>query len=206
MAETNYIYSIATDTANAAVIGRTLQNEIEASAIVTAVERIDTSGDVLDVVMKDIISAGDQTILDAIVAAHTGIQSAPPVQKMKIVHSEVESLTLLIEGFSGLATLDDDTNIDFTLTEGREVEGASLFVYDHNPGDYVQVEFWEPVTPSKVKSYGKNVYIPPSGEVFEIRGDETSAIPSGFIMRIIYTSTATTGPQPRIGCNVRWQH
>jgi len=200
--ETKYTYDFTGRLAR----GKDLSQEIAATSIPIAVERIDRLGDSLDVVMKDVLIAGDVTILDAAVAAHTGIAPPIPVDRVKIVHTEVEELTLLIHGFSGLATLNDVTNIDYTLTEAREIEGASLFVYDHTPGDKVDIEFWEPTGPSLVKQYGCDVTIPPSGELAEIRGDETSAIPSGFIMRIVYTSVGTTGNQPRVGCNVRWQH
>jgi len=80
MAATNYTYSIATDTASGAVHPRSLDAEIRASAIVTALEGITTGGDVLTVTMKDSLSAGDESTLDGIVGAHTGTVTAatPP--------------------------------------------------------------------------------------------------------------------------------
>jgi len=72
MANTNYTYSIAGDTASGAIHPRSLDAEIRASAIVIALEGLTTGGDVLTVAMKDALSAGDETILDGLVAAHTG--------------------------------------------------------------------------------------------------------------------------------------
>ena len=51
-------------------VGLTL--EIQASAIVTALLRIDTVDTTVSIWFKDALSSGDQTILAALVAAHTG--------------------------------------------------------------------------------------------------------------------------------------
>lgn len=72
MAATKYTYSISTDFPNTKVASDSLVLEIQSSAIVTALDRIDTSGDVCDVWFKDVLSSGDQTILDGLVAAHAG--------------------------------------------------------------------------------------------------------------------------------------
>ena len=73
MAQTKYTYSIATDTANAKLANSKLKSEVQASAIVTAIDYINSLGDVLDIYMKDVLSAGDETVLDGVVAAHDGV-------------------------------------------------------------------------------------------------------------------------------------
>ena len=65
-------YSIANDTLNGAYAGDSLTSEIQASAIVTALDSINTEDDDLNIVFKDTLSGGDTTILDGIVAAHDG--------------------------------------------------------------------------------------------------------------------------------------
>jgi len=72
MAQTKYTYSVATDTLNAVVDVDTLDNSVRTSAIVTALDYTNVFGDVLDIFMKDALSVGDETILDGVVAAHTG--------------------------------------------------------------------------------------------------------------------------------------
>jgi len=72
MAATNYTYSVATDTANAKVHPKSLDQEIRASAIVIALEGVGQSLDVLTITMKDALSTGDETILDGVIAAHQG--------------------------------------------------------------------------------------------------------------------------------------
>jgi hypothetical protein len=79
MAQTKYTYSIADDTANAKV-SDSLQVEIGDSAIITALDYISQTGDVLDIYMKDALSAGDETILDGVVSAHDGVQLVEPAE------------------------------------------------------------------------------------------------------------------------------
>ncbi|MHC4618504.1 MAG: hypothetical protein ACYTEQ_12215 [Planctomycetota bacterium] len=81
MAATKYTYSISGDTANGIVNSSSLNAEIDASAIVTSLSYIETSGNVLDIWFVDALSGGDETILDGVVAAHTGEPPLPgPVE------------------------------------------------------------------------------------------------------------------------------
>ena len=81
MAETTYTYSISQDIIAGAVDPTRLSHEIDDSSISTALARIDTSGDTLDVVFADALSAGDKTTLDGdttnpcggIIGNHSGI-------------------------------------------------------------------------------------------------------------------------------------
>ncbi len=72
---TKYSYSISSSTANGRVNSSDLENEIQASSIVTALDRIDTGGDNLDIWFKDVLAAGDVTILTGVVNAHAGQES-----------------------------------------------------------------------------------------------------------------------------------
>jgi len=72
MALTKYTYSISVDFPNSIVDTSRLTDEIRVSAIVTALNRIDTAADNCDVWFNDALSGGDQTLLDGIVAVHSG--------------------------------------------------------------------------------------------------------------------------------------
>ena len=72
MSATKYTYSISTDFPNHKVNSAALIFEISSSAIVTAPDHVDTEGDVCDIWMKAALSEGDETLLDAVVAAHMG--------------------------------------------------------------------------------------------------------------------------------------
>ena len=69
---TEYVFSIQNDFPNHKVASDRLTLEIQASSIVTALERIDTDGDACDIWFKAALSAGDETTLDGIVATHSG--------------------------------------------------------------------------------------------------------------------------------------
>jgi hypothetical protein len=88
MAATKYTYSISTDftgleasSPNTTALGA----EIQTSAIVTALDYINTSGDDCDVWFKAALSSGDEDILDALIAAHTGAPSEPVPQEVTLV-------------------------------------------------------------------------------------------------------------------------
>lgn len=90
MAATKYAYSISTDFPNHKVATDRLTGEIRTSAIVTALDAITTSGDSCDVWFKDALSVGDKTLLDGVVAEHSGEPLEPvlPVQSVKIVDAQ----------------------------------------------------------------------------------------------------------------------
>lgn len=96
MAETTYTYSVASDMPGGAVNIGKLADEIQASSIVTALERIDLAGDVLDVIFKDALSAGDKTTFDGdttgpaggLLAAHDNTASLPDTQTVKLDTTE----------------------------------------------------------------------------------------------------------------------
>lgn len=69
---TTYTYSISTDFPNHAVSSDRLTVEIRESAIVTALDCINTIGDACQIVFKADLSSGDESILDGLVAVHSG--------------------------------------------------------------------------------------------------------------------------------------
>lgn len=74
MAATKYTYSIQGDFPNQAVAPARLQQEIEDSAMSSAlITHINTNDDDCDVWFEDPLSVGDETILDGLVAAHSGL-------------------------------------------------------------------------------------------------------------------------------------
>lgn len=72
MADTSYFFSIQNDFPSHKVSLDRLAQEIRQSPIVIALSHLSTSGDVCAVVFKDPLSAGDETILDGLVATHSG--------------------------------------------------------------------------------------------------------------------------------------
>ena len=101
MAATKYTYSIQNDTPNHKVATDRLTVEIQASAIVTALDYINTNGDVLDIWFKAELSSGDHDILSAVVAAHSG---EPLPSSTQDVNLKSSAITLLSQekGFQDL--------------------------------------------------------------------------------------------------------
>lgn len=91
MAETTYTYSIADDFPDGAVNTAKLATEIAASAITIALARVDTVDDDCNIVFRDALSAGDQTVLDGdttgpaggLIAAHDNTPNEPDEQPVK---------------------------------------------------------------------------------------------------------------------------
>jgi hypothetical protein len=73
MAKTTYQFSISTDFPNAEVHGAKLKAEVAASSI-AAVCCVSRAGDFCDVTFDDALSAGDETTLNGLVAAHDGVK------------------------------------------------------------------------------------------------------------------------------------
>lgn len=90
MADALYTYSVQDDFPNHKVDLSRLQQEIRDSAIVVALRDILVEGDDCNIWFKDALSSGDETILDGIVAVHSGEPLAPklPVQPVKDIDVE----------------------------------------------------------------------------------------------------------------------
>jgi hypothetical protein len=91
MAETTYTYSIAQDFPDGKANPSKLDEAIRQSSIVTALEGVNTFGDVLNVVFKDSLSAGDKLTLDGdtthpaggLIASTDNTPDAPTVQPVE---------------------------------------------------------------------------------------------------------------------------
>lgn len=72
MAETTYNYSITSDVPSGVVNGKRLAAEIQASTITIAVALVSVDGDALGITFKDAISSEEETMLEGVIAAHSG--------------------------------------------------------------------------------------------------------------------------------------
>lgn len=165
MSATKYAYSISSDFPNHKVASDRLLAEIKASAIVTAVDYINTSNDDCDIWFKDALSGGDETILDGLVAVHSGeplpdaatpvvIQGNPTLNGMLIVTSdaphETDRKPVMVnspatEGtYTYLSSRGD--NLSPTPPASGRGDGTQLLLSFAGPGtDEVEIQFCEPV-------------------------------------------------------------
>jgi hypothetical protein len=76
---TTYTFSVILHTPNDKVDFDSLTDEINQSSITTALSHLYLNSDVLEVVMKDVLSVEDEATLTAILAAHVGEQFQSPM-------------------------------------------------------------------------------------------------------------------------------
>ena len=123
-----YTYSIQTDFPDHKVSSDRLTLEIHESAIVTALDGINTSGDVCDIVFKAALSTDDEIILDALVASHSG-EPLPDIKEPRALDGKLYVSPDMwqigtITNFTGAA--DDVTNgivgTDLLAMESTQVE------------------------------------------------------------------------------------
>lgn len=105
-----YDYTIATAFPNALVDSDRLKQEIQASAIVTALDYIGTADGVCSIWFKAALSGGDQTVLDGIVAAHSGAPFAQPPMQFTEVLANGSPLPRTSDGKSVVVTWPTEGN------------------------------------------------------------------------------------------------
>lgn len=139
MPATLYNYSISSDTANAKASVDSLRSEIEESAITIAIETITTSGDDLDITMKDALSGAEQTTLYGVVSAHQG--EPLPENEILVVQPRpsVNEVSLRIHGDYWNCPANTSTTHYFPLNDDYEVRGAEFQFVNGKAGDYVEV-------------------------------------------------------------------
>ena len=128
-----------------------LEDEIRVSAIVTALDNITMLGSDVTITFKAVISAGDKTILDGIVAAHVpaaaedyvapvSITEQPPFAKPDF-RTKMDSTTAW-ESFD--ETVAGGSKIlDFELLEEKYVTGGEIIFKDAKEGDYISAEVYD---------------------------------------------------------------
>ncbi len=206
MAQTTYTYSIAVDVTSGAVRPGQLSKEIATSSIVIAVERIDVTGDVLDVVMKDAISAGDKTTLDGLVQAHVitdpldeprESDGTPIVRPRAFVSSD--GYRFRGTGISGTITAGTEGSVDYKLTEDRMINAVHLMLENHVWADSVKFQI---VDIDNILGYGPNTVLDEFATAWNVdpsicsqrheRIEYPAKVLKDLYIRIKYTSTGGT--------------
>ena len=208
MGQTKYTYSVAVETANALLALDALKKEIEDSAIVTALDYISVFGDALDIYMKDALSAGDETLLDGVVSAHTGValvedilqsvdvkKETPFADKKIEVNGVLKSLFKRIHGVSETVTAGATANIDFVAPySASKFTGAELFGVDLGDtlnfyvlDDASNTYSGAPGSNYQLNQFGFNVEMPPGGK-YKNTSNYDADIYLGMVIRCEYTN------------------
>jgi len=208
MAATKYTFSIQEDTPNHKVATDRLTVEIQASAIITALDHINTNGDVLDVWFKAELTTDDQDILDTVVAAHSGAPLAADPTDVNIKSAASTAVLLSQEkGFQDLtghnffkkgvhttATAGTTTDIYLKFTTNMYLPGGGYHVGSTAvAGDYIGVQI---VDKDNILGYGAGAvlgtfidtdYVWP-GREWEVLTGDAKMIPAGIYLRMRYVS------------------
>jgi hypothetical protein len=121
---TKYTYTISTAFPNHVVASDRLTNEIQASAISIALDYINTAADECDIWLKDVLSGGDETILNGLVAAHSGEALVQPPSPVSL---------------PGLMTATDGRLV-VRNTTANQTKTFNLKCFNFKPGDSSSVE------------------------------------------------------------------
>lgn len=221
MAQTKYTYSIAADTANAALSLDALKQEYEDSSIVTALDYITSLGDVLDIYTKDALSTGDKTTLDSVVSAHTGVALDPDPTAVKVkqeppfaaktieVNGVTKKLFKRVHGENLSIATGATGHIDHTVTYTTcKFSGAEIFNTDL--GDTVDFKILDdasntysgaPGSNYELNQFGFNVEMP--ADRYKNTSNYDADLQVGMIIRCSYTNNS--GATKTVSMNV-WLH
>ena len=176
MPATTYDYSISKDFPNHAVAPDRLTQEIRQSAIITALDHMDTANDTCSIQFKDSLSDTDKSILDGIVAVHSGEPlptSAQPVTlsgvptdsdgKPQMIPNLLPSWTSLYftgqgddralgiglgQAFVCTSDVGGDSIVEWIFTDEVYLVGGSVVFTGANIGDTMDYTVVAPATPT----------------------------------------------------------
>lgn len=216
MAEQDYTYSIASDFPATGLDSDRLKHEIQDSAIETAIDRIDTEGDVCKIWFKAALSAADKTILDGdttapaggLLAAHSGEPwEVIPVAPVILEPTGNSEKNLRIYGDKFTATINGDTTKDVAFAEARSIQGVSFEIEGQHSDDWVRLAIIHPSTQAELQVMAEGptntgVPVPASGSA-SVVSEGTAELPAGVPIRVTYHSAATSGDGPVVRLQFR---
>jgi hypothetical protein len=222
MAETTYTYSLASDFPDGAINSTKLVAEIAASSIVTALERIDTVGDVVDIIFKDALSAGDKTTLDndatgpsgGLIAAHDStITSIPDIVE---INPRTGGSKMDIDGVAVSAAADEWNHADYLMPEDLHVQGVHAQWQNTHLGDYAWIVVLHPSSegaPAAEAASGQAVvdmgpalapyYDPAAGAKYMEFWDETGGTP---VLKEVRKIASRSGDEITLDSNLAETH
>jgi hypothetical protein len=183
VAETTYTYEklCATDR---------LTKEIQESAILTALDRIETvsSPATTNVIFKDALSEGDETILDSLVSAHVATplpeNEVIPVKPLAFPDPDGKRARLYGTHFADCLA-NDDTEIDYTVPADRLIDGAEYLLSGGQLGDYVDFEVRHPSL-GLLDPFCTRWYVKDGHAIYKLY---PAYIPAGLVIRVVYHNT-----------------
>lgn len=174
--------------------------EIRESSITVALSSILTVGGNCVVTFKSDLSASEETTLGTLVKAHTGAPLLSARQTVVPQPFASNNRNISMSGHRQVCDLNAVTDLDIAWSEEREVQGAEIAVKDFTEGDFVEATLRHPQA-GQLVDFGKS-YIKPDGKVALV-AESAKTFPAGLVLRVAYTSTASTGSQPIMYVDVK---
>jgi hypothetical protein len=203
-----YTYSIQNDFPNHKISSDRLAQEIQQSAIVVALNCINTAGDVCDILFKAELSEGNKTILDGLVAAHSG----EPLPENEVKDVNIKTSAIVVpnyekgfqdltghnfykKGLHGTAAHGETTDFYISFSANMYLPGGGYRIGSTaTTNDYIGVQI---VDKDNILGYGAGLvlgtfidadYCWPNKE-WEVLTGDAKMIPAGIYLRMRYVST-----------------
>lgn len=195
----NYSYIISTATANAKVDTYKLESEIRSSDILIALDSISVSGDNLTVNFKGNLSQGDEDDLDAIVAAHDGVEITPKlhyVEDLPQGGKRVADRGFFFEAQPAVNGVPTDTTFDLQIVEDLYVKDGYALAKGYDFCDKLTMAIIHPVTEDVLHTYIKDSPFHPTvkDDVGKAEATNKAITETNFMglkIRFTYTSHST---------------
>ena len=197
MASTKYVYSVSTDFPNHKVDVDRLTQEIAHSAIITALDYIEVSSDDCNIWFKDTLSGGDETILDGVVAAHSGEPLTPDPDKVQLTgFPDMEGWYYWRKGFRWEMAAGETTNQDVKFSESLRLSGGGFYIpVTCHEGDYLEFQIVDVdgvyYPAGTVISTFISIDYVWSERYFDIMMEDAVLVYQGLYLRCNYTSTGS---------------
>jgi hypothetical protein len=214
-----YQYSITADITSQQCDMPRLIQEIQNSSITTALDDMTITDDNLDINFKAMLSGGDETTLDALVLAHSGVildQGNPvnlnhpttddDIPLMYTTAKPQDHYTCFLGSSDGtkigkggkcifkLASTDESKYLDFTFDEDIYIKDGCMHVVDAPLGATVDVDVILISSGDTIGTFGRNIPILGSG-CFPLNTTDRSLIATTDKLRITVTNADGTGDE-----------
>jgi len=197
MASTKYTYSVSTDFPNHKVNVDRLTLEIAHSAIIIAMDYISVSEDVCDIWFKDALSAGDETILNGVVAAHSGEPLTPTPDKVQLTgFPDMGNWYYWKKGFRWELTAGETNLKDVKFDENLRLSGGGYYIpIEAHEGDYIEFQIvdvdglYYPAG-TVLSTFISSDYVW-DGKDFDVQMADAVLVYAGLYLRLKYVSTGS---------------
>ena len=196
MASTKYSYEISAFP-NLKVDSNRLTLEIQSSAIVVALDYLDTSEVGCDIWFKDELSVVDKTILDGVVAAHSGEPIAPDPKKVQLAgFPDMGNWYYWKKGFRWELTAGETNLKDVKFDESLRLSGGGYYIPStSHEGDYIEFQIvdvdglYYPAG-TVLSTFISSDYVW-DGKDFDVQMSDAVLVYAGLYFRLKYVSTGT---------------